>query len=92
MDNIELGGSSGSATTHRDKLLTLAMIVKDEARTIARTLLSAKPHIDRWCILDTGSTDGTQAIVCDAMSDTPGELREELFVDFATTRNRGLEA
>jgi hypothetical protein len=72
-------------------LLTLSMIVKDEVETIARTLASAKPFVDRWIILDTGSTDGTQDIVCRALDGVPGELHEEPFVDFATTRNRALE-
>jgi glycosyltransferase involved in cell wall biosynthesis len=67
------------------------MIVKDEAHGIGRTLASARPHVDRWCILDTGSTDGTQAAVRKAMDGVPGELHEEPFVDFGTTRNRGLD-
>jgi glycosyltransferase involved in cell wall biosynthesis len=67
------------------------MIVKDEAHTIARTLASAKPHIDRWLVLDTGSTDGTQDVVRNALEGVPGELHEAPFVDFATTRNRSLD-
>jgi tetratricopeptide (TPR) repeat protein len=74
-----------------DGLLTLCMILKDEAHTIARTLASAKPFIDRWVILDTGSTDGTQAVVRRELEGVPGELHEEPFVDFATTRNRSLD-
>jgi glycosyltransferase involved in cell wall biosynthesis len=72
-------------------LLTLTMIVKNEAHGIGRTLASARPHVDRWCIVDTGSTDGTQAAVRSAMGDVPGTLHEEPFTDFATTRNRGIE-
>ena len=37
------------------------MIVKDEAATIKTTLASMREHIDDWTIVDTGSTDGTQA-------------------------------
>lgn len=68
-------------------LLTLCMIVKNEAHGIARTLQSAKPWIDRWCILDTGSTDGTQKVIDREMAGVSGYLVEGPFVDFATTRN-----
>jgi hypothetical protein len=81
------------------------MIVKDEALTIREVLEAAKPHVDRWTILDTGSTDGTQDIVREVMSGIPGRLVEEPFVgckfecapelssiiDFAATRNRSLD-
>ncbi len=72
-------------------LLTLSMIVKDEAATIARTLRSVKPFIDRWVIVDTGSTDATRDIIHQEMADIPGELHEKPFVDFATTRNVALD-
>lgn len=74
-------------------LLTLCMIVKNEARGIARTLQSAKPFVDRWCILDTGSTDGTQEIVRATLEGggAPGVMIEGPFVDFATTRNKLLD-
>jgi tetratricopeptide (TPR) repeat protein len=72
-------------------LLTLSMIVKDEERTIARTLATVKPFVDRWAILDTGSTDGTRDVVRRAMEGVPGELHEAPFVDFATTRNHALD-
>ena len=72
-------------------LLGLAMIVKDEAPRVRATLDSARPHVDSWAVLDTGSTDGTQAIVREAMSGIPGVLREGAFVDFASARNRALD-
>lgn len=75
---------------HR-QLLSLVMIVKDEARGIRETLESARPHIDRYTILDTGSTDGTQAIVREVMAGMPGHMLEEPFVDFGTTRSRALD-
>ena len=43
------------------KTLGLVMIVKDEVATINITLGSMRGHIDEWTIVDTGSTDGTQA-------------------------------
>ncbi|MFI5300861.1 MAG: glycosyltransferase [Polyangiales bacterium] len=73
-------------------LLTLTMMLKNEAATIEATLATVAPFVDRWVIVDTGSTDGTQEIVRRAMKSVPGELVEAPFVDFATTRNFGLEA
>lgn len=73
-------------------LLSLVMIVKNERLTIQKTLASTLPHVDRYTILDTGSTDGTQEII-QALSkehSTPGRVLEEPFVDFATSRNRCL--
>ena len=72
-------------------LLGLAMIVKNEAHGIAETLRSFKPIIDRWTILDTGSTDGTQDAIREILDGIPGHLYEEPFVDFSTSRNRALD-
>jgi glycosyltransferase involved in cell wall biosynthesis len=72
-------------------LLCFVAIVKNEAHCIKRTLDSVKSHVDAWCILDTGSTDGTQAIIQEVMKDLPGSLYEEPFVNFAVSRNRVLE-
>lgn len=72
-------------------LLGLVMIVKNEAHGITDTLQSFKPIIDCWTILDTGSTDGTQAVIQEALHGVPGTLYEEPFVDFSTSRNRALD-
>ena len=72
-------------------LLSVVMIVKDEARGICKTLQSVLPAIDRFDILDTGSSDGTQKMIRDVMKGLPGGLVEEPFVDFSTSRNRALE-
>jgi len=69
----------------------LSMIVKDEAATIERTLVSVKPYVDRWVILDTGSSDGTIEVIRRVMAGVPGEVFEEPFIDFATSRNRALD-
>jgi glycosyltransferase involved in cell wall biosynthesis len=42
--------------------LSLAMIVKNEAEHIEKCLSTARPHVDEIVVVDTGSTDGTQAI------------------------------
>ncbi len=72
-------------------LLCFVAIVKDEAKNFRKTLESVKPFVDCYTILDTGSTDGTQALIREVMEGVPGAIYEESFVDFATTRNRVLE-
>lgn len=64
----------------------LAMIVKDEAQNIARCLESARPHIDHWTIVDTGSTDGTQQIVRDTLKGVPGKLWNRRWRNFGHNR------
>lgn len=72
-------------------LLAVVLIVKDEEHSIARTLGSVKPFVDRWLVLDTGSKDRTRQVVEEAMDGTPGRLEEAPFVDFSTTRNHALD-
>lgn len=81
---------------HADKLpfapqLCLSMIVRNESAVIARCLASVRPLIGAWAIVDTGSNDGTQALVRDLLGDLPGRLIERPWVDFATNRNQALE-
>jgi glycosyltransferase involved in cell wall biosynthesis len=71
-------------------MLCLNMIVKNEAKVIARCLESVKPIVDSWVIVDTGSTDGTQDIVRSVMKDLPGELHERPWKDFAHNRNEAI--
>lgn len=42
--------------------ISLCMIVKNEASTLEPLLERIRPHVAEICILDTGSTDGTQEI------------------------------
>ena len=50
-----------TAASGEPPLLGLVMIIKNENATIETTLESVKHDIDYWTIVDTGSTDGTQA-------------------------------
>jgi glycosyltransferase involved in cell wall biosynthesis len=70
--------------------ICLCMIVKNESKVIARCIASVQPLIDAWAIVDTGSTDGTQEIVRDALRDLPGELIERPWVDFGHNRSEAL--
>ncbi len=72
------------------KTICLNMIVKDESAVILRCLKSIKNLIDYWVIVDTGSTDGTQAIIQDFLREIPGELYERPWVNFAHNRNEAL--
>ena len=67
--------------------IALVMIVRNEAKSIARCLLSAKSAVDEMIVLDTGSTDATMAIARD--------LGAKVFEwawrdDFAAARNEAL--
>lgn len=73
-------------------LLSFVAIEKNEAANFRATLESVKPFVDYWTVVDTGSSDGTQDLVREVMGDVPGQLIEEPFVDFASTRNRALDA
>ena len=66
-------------------LISLVMIVKDEAAILRETLERCRPVVDEWVIVDTGSTDGTQAIISEY-----GPLHELPFEDFVTTKNKAL--
>jgi glycosyltransferase involved in cell wall biosynthesis len=67
------------------------MIVKNEATVIRRCLESVAGLISHWVIVDTGSTDGTQAIVREHLQRLPGELHERPWRDFAHNRTEALE-
>jgi len=79
-----------------DPLLVVVLMVKDEALVINQTL---QPFVDGgvkdFVIFDTGSTDGTQEVVAQFFEQhgiTNAHIVQEPFVDFATSRNRALEA
>ena len=74
------------------KTIGLCMIVKDESQVILRCLRAVRPLIDYALIVDTGSTDGTQAIVTQYLSEErlPGAVIDEPWRDFAYNRSFAL--
>jgi len=73
------------------KTICLNMIVKNESHVIRRCLEAVKGYIDYWVIVDTGSTDGTQAIIEECMRGYPGKIYERPWKDFAHNRNEALK-
>ncbi|GAA0362691.1 glycosyltransferase family 2 protein [Actinoallomurus spadix] len=71
--------------------ICLCMIVKDEAKVIERCLRSVRDLIDYWVISDTGSTDGTQELIREALAGIPGELLQEEWVDFGHNRTLNIK-
>lgn len=78
----------------KKKTICLNMIVKNEALTIERCLDSVTPYISSWCIVDTGSTDGTQDKIRDLMKNKykiEGELHERPWQDYGTNRSEAIQ-
>lgn len=75
-----------------DNLIHLTMIVKNAGDKFEEVLTRNLPIIDKWTILDTGSTDNTIDIIKKVLvGKKKGELFQEPFVDFGTSRNRCLK-
>jgi tetratricopeptide (TPR) repeat protein len=57
-----LGPRGGLRLKREDVVLSLCMIVRDNARTIGPCLESIRPHVDEMVVVDTGSRDDTPGI------------------------------
>lgn len=71
--------------------LYLSAIVKNEAHIIRRMLESVRPYISGYLICDTGSTDGTQDIIRECLSDLPGEVIDRPWIGFGHNKSEALE-
>lgn len=60
--------------------IALAMIVRDNAHVVSRCLRSARPHIQSWTVVDTGSVDDTPDVVSRELSGIPGKLHRRPWV------------
>jgi glycosyltransferase involved in cell wall biosynthesis len=74
------------------KTIGLCMIVKNEMHVMRRCIESALPIIDYVLVVDTGSDDGTPAVVRHILAthNIPGEVVEEPWQDFAFNRTFAL--
>lgn len=71
--------------------ICLVMIVKNEEHVISRCLEALKPHIDAWCIMDTGSEDKTMELIHKILGNIPGKLLEEPFDSFRYNRSKVMQ-
>jgi predicted O-methyltransferase YrrM len=75
-----------------DNLINLCIMVKNGGQQFADMLLNNMNFIDRWTILDTGSTDDTiKNIKSLLVGKRKGTLYEEPFINFRESRNRLLD-
>ena len=72
----------------------LSIIVKNESKVIERMLNTVWPILDYYCVVDTGSTDGTQDIVRNFFKEKgiPGEVIDHKWINFEDARNTALNA
>ncbi len=88
---IRSGAVADSVTAR--PAICLNMIVRNEAHIVCETLDSVAPYISSWVVVDTGSDDGTQKIICDHMArlGIPGALHERPWVNFGHNRTEAYD-
>ena len=75
-----------------NNLIHLTMIVKNAGPTFEQVLIKNLPYIDKWTILDTGSTDDTVDVITRVLvGKKKGTLYQEPFINFKDSRNRCIE-
>jgi tetratricopeptide (TPR) repeat protein len=99
--NPTISSKSNDPLITNDPLLIIVLMVKNEAEVIRETL---KPFVEPFAqeikkqlsffVFDTGSTDSTMALAEQYFKEKnviDFVIKQEPFVDFATSRNRGLD-
>jgi predicted O-methyltransferase YrrM/tetratricopeptide (TPR) repeat protein len=75
-----------------DNLINLCIMVKNGGPQFEQMLIDNLPIIDKWTILDTGSTDDTINIINKVLvGKKHGNLYQEPFINFCESRNRLLD-
>lgn len=75
-----------------DNLINLCIMVKNGGEQFEQMLIDNLQIIDKWTILDTGSTDETLNIIKRVLvGKKEGNLYEEPFINFKDSRNRLLD-
>ena len=75
-----------------DNLINLCIMVKNGGTQFEQMLIDNLNIIDRWTILDTGSTDETLTIINRVLvGKKEGQLYQEPFINFRDSRNRLLD-
>ena len=74
-----------------DNLINLCIMVKNAGEGFREVLTKNLPYIDRYTILDTGSTDNTLSIIKEVLHNKRGEIYQEPFINFRDSRNRLLD-
>jgi len=74
-----------------DNLINLCIMVKNGGDQFRDMLTKNLPVIDKWTILDTGSTDKTIEIINETLCVKEGELYQEPFINFRDSRNRCID-
>lgn len=69
----------------------LSIITRNNASGIGRCLISVKPWIDSWIIVDAESTDGTPEIIQQTLEGIPGELHSCAWVGDVYNLNVALQ-
>ncbi len=74
-----------------DNLINICIMVKDAGDGFRDILKKNLPYMDRYTILDTGSTDNTVSIIKEVLAEKWGTLYQEPFINFRDSRNRLLD-
>lgn len=71
-----------------DNLINICIMVKNAGNGFADILRQNLHFMDRYTILDTGSTDNTVEIAREILKEKRGEIYQEPFINFRDSRNR----